>query len=275
MISRSFLCLLIACAPTAFSATLDRHLIDFLTSDVFRSHIEPEYADVDRFLGTQLDWPESSPVPNIPDHLARIKSLLDHVLDDGENMSVSRWTETNKPVLSRALHGFHTDAVSRAVAEDSQEARFLKNLFYFVALFNGQPVEAINPVMEKIARDMELIRSPQPSNTQGGRLDQKAFFVSFANQKLEKLIALCHLAKTSVEGTQEYKFEAIRSLLEIARGLHALAPECDLETFREMIESVSVLDFGHIKVIAPHFVQQTRRKIYDLETLVTECISRL
>ena len=99
--------------------------------------------------------------------------------------------------------------------------------------------------------------------------------MSFANQKLEKLVSLCHLAKTSFEATDEFKFEAINGLLAIARGLHELAPECDLETFREMIESVSVLDFGHIKVIAPHFVQQTRRKISDLETLVTECIGRL
>jgi hypothetical protein len=275
-------CVLSAAPEKIAKIDIDRQTNDFISSDLYKARIGHESADVDRFVhSSELSAPDAADesdffVIDVTDHIFRIRALFDGVPEDREALTIPDWSVQYKPLINRALYDFHTDVVSRTTSEDSTLANVVKQLHYFIAVFEARTVDEIFEVKAKVLRDLDLVDSLCVSgNYAEERARQLATFRAYADSKLEFISENCHAARFSTESANDFKFDTLSSLLAIARGLEVFAPDCNLEPFRDMVGYVRTLDCGLIRGIAPYFIQQTRIKMDEFRSIVTECTSGL
>jgi hypothetical protein len=277
LVSRAF-----AAAPENTAKTeIDQQTNDFISSDLYKSIFGPKFDDVDGFIQSS-EFSASDGISSdffsidVTEHIARIRQLLEQVPDNREVLTIPNWNAQYKPKLNRALYDFHSDIISRTSSGDSGMGNVVKQLHFFIAVFDAQTVDEILQVKGKILRDLELIGSLRMSgHFTEDRPRQLASFIAYAEHKLNSISENCQLAKSSTEATEIYKFETLSSVLAIARGLEFFAPACDLGTFRDMISSLRVLDFKFVSLYSPYFIHQTLSTVGQLQAIFRECTSRL
>ena len=131
LVSRAF-----AAAPENTAKTeIDQQTNDFISSDLYRSHVRSEYADVDRFVhsselsGSAGDESDFFCI-HVTDHISRIGALFSRVPDDREVITIPNWNAEYKPQIHRALYDFHTDVVSQTFRGNSALANVVKQLHF-------------------------------------------------------------------------------------------------------------------------------------------------
>jgi hypothetical protein len=267
-------------ASRAFSAAqerstqvyLDRQTNDLISSDLYRSHVRPEFSDVERFVhaselsGSAGDESDFFSI-DVTEHISKIRALCQQVPDDREALTIPNWNAQYKPLINRALYDFHTDVVSRTTSGNSAIANVVKQLHFFIAVFDAQTVDKIFEVKAKVLRDLDLVEFVRVSgNYTENRPRQLATFLAYAESKFEFIGENTFAETFSREEADDYTLNTVSGLLAIARGLHFFSPDCDLEPFRDMVWSVRTL-------FAPHYTLQTRMKMEELRSIVKECTS--
>ena len=276
-------------APCAFATApdksakieIDRQTNDFISSDLYRSHVRSEYADVDRFVhsselsGSAGDESDFFCI-HVTDHISRIRALFSRVPDDREGITIPDWNAEYKPQIHRALYDFHTDVVSQTFRGNSALAKVVKQLHFFFTVVDAQAVDEILEVKAKVLRYLDLIMSVRETgNYTENKARQLAGFMDYAENKFYFMLEDCDLARVSIEATDTYKFDTLSSLLAIARGLEFFAPDCDFAPFRDEIQRVNKLSCDFIRGTAPHFIQTTRSKVAKLQEIVFQSTSQL
>ena len=260
---------------------IDQQTNDFISSDLYKAHVCPESADVGKFAQAReisaaaADESDFFSI-DVTEHIARIRQLLEQVPEDREVLTIFNWNAQYEPLINRALYDFHTDIVSRTSSGDSAVANIVKQLHFFVVVFDAQTVDEILEVKAKVLRDLDFIGSVRAlGNYTENRVRQLATFIAYADTKLTDIGDNCHRARLSNVENDTYQFNTLSSLLAIARGLEFFVPDCDLDGFRFMIDIVRKVDPRVTSPTASYFIVKTRSTVGQLKALVTECTSRL
>jgi hypothetical protein len=271
-----------AAAPEESTKTeIDHQTNDFISSDLYKAHVCPEFGDVETFAQAR-EFPTAAADESdffsidVTEYIARIRALFDGVPEDREGLNIPDWNAEYKPKINRALYDFHTDIVSRTSSGASALANVVKQLHFFVAVFDAQTVDEIFQVKAKVLRDIDFIASVRESgNYTENRVRQLATFIAYADTKLTDISDNCHRARLSNVENDTYQFNTLSSVLAIARGLEFFVPDCDLDGFRFMIDIVRKVDPRVTSPTASYFIVKTRSTVGQLKAVVTECTSRL
>jgi|LauGreDrversion4_2_1035121.scaffolds.fasta_scaffold208479_2 hypothetical protein len=275
LVSRAFA----AAHERSVKPDIDQQTNDFISSDLYRRHVGPEFPDVERFVhaselsGSLVDESDFFSV-DVAEHISRIRPLFQQVPDDREVLTIPNWNAQYKPQIHRALYEFHTDIVSRTTSGDSTLANFVKQLHFFVTVFDPRTVDEIFEVKAKILRDLDLVEFVRMSgNYAENRPRQLATFIAYAENQFDYICDTCYRVTISRDAADAYKFDTLSGLLAIARGLYFLAPDCDLEPLRDEIRRA----MREIRLVpgSKFVVPQTRYIMNGLRSFFRECTSRL
>ena len=208
-------------------------------------------------------------------------AILAGIPADRAGLARMDWGSEIKPNLIVAFHEMNTDLKFRSSCAFSicQIVRkFVDQIFFGIAEIVTPSLDGIREITADSKNNFESMRLAiqitRPGNYTFSEDHDFAVFTEYANRVIDDLSESLWNARSSHEQMEEVKFDTIMHLLGIGRELQIFVPTCSLEPLENFLSEVLLWDFFICRQTFPYFLQTSRAKFQEIQTLIDSSISQ-